>query len=50
MSGPHWEVEFTLQTDWVRSDVSRVVVELTMSGHPTVMLVPIALLDGNLAT
>ena len=42
------EVTFTLETDTVRGPLQRAAVELTIPGRPTVMLVPIALLNGNL--
>jgi len=41
-------VEFTLCTENVERAVSRCAVELTIEGRPTVMLVPITLLNGNL--
>lgn len=42
------EVEFQLETDTVPNNINRFVVEFTIDGRPTVMLVPIILLNGNL--
>jgi ADP-ribosylglycohydrolase len=42
-------VEFALQAEKVPSITNRFVVELTSDGRPTVMLVPIILLNGSLA-
>lgn len=41
------EIEFELQTERVRDRVIRFVVELTIRGRHTVMLVPIVLQNGN---
>ncbi|MFO8007689.1 MAG: ADP-ribosylglycohydrolase family protein, partial [Candidatus Brocadiia bacterium] len=40
-------LEFALRTDEVRQALTRFVVELTIEGRPTVMLVPVMLLNGN---
>lgn len=40
-------VQFTLQTEIVERSMNRAVLELTIEGRPTVMLVPITLLNGN---
>ena len=42
------EVTFQLSTEQVRGDVVRFAVELTIPGRPTVMLVPVILVNGNL--
>jgi hypothetical protein len=41
-------VEFSLEAEKVESFTNRLVVELTIDGRPTVMLVPVTLLNGNL--
>ena len=41
------ELEFDLLAENVSSSMNRCVVELTIPGRPTVMLVPITLLNGN---
>jgi hypothetical protein len=46
--GQAQELVFTVQTERVEQPMSRLVVELTSDGRPTVMLVPITLLNGNL--
>jgi ADP-ribosylglycohydrolase len=43
-------VEFTILTEAVTKPENRFVVELTLEGRNTVMLVPIVLLNGNLLT
>lgn len=48
LGGGWHEVEFTLEAERVESAMSRLVVELTIDGRPTVMLVPVTLLNGNL--
>ena len=45
--GAPLDVEFTLQAERVPRNVNRMVLELTVDGRPTVMLVPIILLNGN---
>ncbi|MBA4388459.1 MAG: ADP-ribosylglycohydrolase family protein [Verrucomicrobia bacterium] len=40
-------VQFSLQADNVDRSMNRAVLEITMEGRPTVMHVPIALLNGN---
>ena len=45
---PYKTVEFTLQSERVEADITRMVVELTLHGRPTVMLVPVTLMNGNL--
>ena len=42
------ELVFTLQTGRVEGSLVRLAVELTIDGRPTVMLVPITLINGNL--
>ena len=42
------DVPFQLWTEHVQGDVVRAVVELTIPGRPTVMLVPVILVNGNL--
>ncbi len=46
--GKPLDVTFRLEAPAVRSPMNRAVVELTIAGRPTVMLVPITLLNGNL--
>jgi len=41
-------LEFSLQAETVTKSMNRFVVELTIEGRPTVMLVPITLMNGNL--
>jgi ADP-ribosylglycohydrolase len=41
------QVTFQLSTDRVQGDVVRFAIELTVSGRPTVMLVPVTLVNGN---
>ncbi len=41
-------VEFTLWTEKVERALTRCVIELTIEGRPTVMLVPVTLLNANL--
>jgi ADP-ribosylglycohydrolase len=43
-------VNFTLLAETVDRAMNRAVLELTIEGRPTVMLVPITLLNGNLQT
>ncbi len=45
---PPQVVEFSLEAEKVESFMNRLVVELTIDGRPTVMLVPVTLLNGNL--
>jgi len=45
---PPTEVEFTVETQSVQGTMNRAVIEITISGRSTVMLVPITLLNGNL--
>lgn len=40
-------LEFTLQAPDIKKTLNRAVVELTTDGRPTVMLVPITLMNGN---
>lgn len=40
-------VEFTLQTDRVTRAMNRCVLEITAEGRPTVMLIPITLMNGT---
>ncbi len=48
--GGNWqEIEFQLLAGSVEAHTNRAVVELTSDGRPTAMLVPITLLNGNLA-
>ena len=47
---PPREIEFNLETEKVENFMSRLVVELTIDGRPTVMLVPVTLLNGSLAS
>lgn len=42
------EVEFQVQIEQVRGPLERAAVEITIAGRPTVMLVPIMFLNGNL--
>jgi len=42
-------LEFTLHAERVEKAMNRCVVELTVEGRPAVMLVPITLLNGNVA-
>ena len=42
------ELTFQIETDHVPSNVNRAVLEFTVDGRPTVMLVPILLANGNL--
>lgn len=42
------EVPFTLVSERVQGDVVRFAVELTVPGRPTVMLVPVTLINGDL--
>lgn len=42
------EIEFELTADKVESKVNRFVVELTIDGRHTAMLIPVVLLNGNL--
>ncbi len=42
------DVPFQLCTEKMHGDVARAVVELTIPGRPTVMLVPVVLVNGNL--
>ncbi|MFH1022285.1 MAG: ADP-ribosylglycohydrolase family protein [Planctomycetota bacterium] len=49
---PRWlgepvTVEFTVQAEKVTRTMNRCVVEMTIEGRPTVMLVPITLMNGN---
>ncbi|MCL5995734.1 MAG: ADP-ribosylglycohydrolase family protein [Chloroflexi bacterium] len=46
--GEPLEVTFTLEAPAIRAPMNRAVVELTIAGRPTVMLVPLTLLNGNL--
>jgi ADP-ribosylglycohydrolase len=46
--GAPLEVAFTLEADAVRAPMNRAVVELTIAGRPTAMLVPVTLLNGSL--
>jgi ADP-ribosylglycohydrolase len=48
--GPPLELTYTVQTDRVTQTMNRAVLEITMEGRPTVMLVPVTLLNGNLTT
>jgi len=41
------EIEFKLETEKVDRNINRCVIELTLEGKHTVMLVPIVLLNGN---
>jgi len=38
---------FTIQTDRLESQVTRLAIEITRDGHPGTMLVPVTLLNGN---
>ena len=49
MGGKSYELTFTLQAERVSETLTRLVVELTSEGRPTVMLAPITLWNGNLA-
>ena len=40
-------VKFTLQAEKVDRAMNRAVLELTIEGRPTVMLVPVTLMNGN---
>jgi hypothetical protein len=42
------EVEFQITVEQARGPLERAAIEITIAGRPTVMLVPIALLNGNL--
>jgi ADP-ribosylglycohydrolase len=42
------EVPYTLCAEQVQGDIIRCVVEITITGRPTVMLVPVALVNSNL--
>lgn len=42
------ELEYELSTPRVAGSISRAVFEITMAGRPTAMLVPVALLNGNM--
>ena len=42
------ELDFEVLAERLESGVNRIVVELTIDGRPTVMLVPITLLNGNM--
>jgi ADP-ribosylglycohydrolase len=42
-------LEFQVEADRVIKPMNRMVVELTIDGRPTVMLVPITLLNGNMS-
>jgi hypothetical protein len=46
--GEPLEATFTLEAPAVRAPMNRAAVELTVAGRPTVMLVPITLMNGNL--
>ena len=48
--GPPVTVEFTLLANQVYRAITRAVLELTVEGRPTVMTVPITLLNGNVRT
>ncbi len=48
VNGYKKEIEFELTTEKVERNTNRLVIELTIEGRPTVMLVPIVLLNGNL--
>lgn len=48
VNGCKKEIEFELTTEKVEKNANRLVLELTVEGRPTVMLVPIVLLNGNL--
>lgn len=41
-------LEFYLETENVPDDINRFVIEFTLDGRPTVMLVPVVLLNGNI--
>jgi len=41
-------VQFSLQTESVERSMNRAVLEITIEGRPTIMLVPITLLNGNI--
>lgn len=41
------KLEFELETERVRGAVNRCVLEITSEGRPTVMLVPVVLMNGN---
>ena len=43
------EVEFTLAAEKIGQPLHRFVVELTLNGRPTAMLVPVTLLNGSLS-
>ena len=43
------EVEFNLLAEKIGQPLNRFVVELTLNGRPTVMLVPVTLLNGSLS-
>ena len=47
-SGRNIEMEFTLFSEKVKEFVNRFAVEITIEGRPTVMLVPVVLLNGNI--
>lgn len=46
--GPYVEVRFALCAERISGDLVRFAVELTVPGRPTVMLVPVTLVNGNL--
>lgn len=41
-------IEYTVTADRVPAPMNRMAIELTITGRPTVILVPVTLLDGNL--
>jgi hypothetical protein len=48
MLGAPLTFEFELTCDNITRSMNRAVLEITCEGRPTVMLVPITLLNGNL--
>ncbi|MDZ4200242.1 MAG: ADP-ribosylglycohydrolase family protein [Kiritimatiellia bacterium] len=48
--GPPQRLEYHLGTDHVARATNRAVFEITIEGRPTVMLIPITLLNGNVIT
>jgi ADP-ribosylglycohydrolase len=47
--GDPLDLTFTVQATGIRAAMNRAVVELTIAGRPSVMLVPVMLLNGNLS-
>jgi len=46
--GKPLSVILTITTETIRDPLTRLVVEITLAGRPTVMLVPISLMNGNM--